>query len=392
MREPVELRRLLNLAVLAWLAALPAWSADFLAVGSPFKESASLPAGQKAKNLYAAASILSLDGPIQGDLCAIAGQIHLSAPVERNVEVFCGGMDLENRVAGNVRLAAGRAKLDSPLGGDLVALAGQLEITSRASVRGDAVLAGRDITVAGPVGGRAWIAGTRVRLDAPIRGKTVVRYDQSLVLGKACRLPGKLECYGPRPPETPVGFPASNLDYHPAEGLATKVSSLSRWTAVFGLPALLRLAIWLLSAWLLSRLFPQALAGFLRALQAHPWRNLGAGFLVAAAGLAGIPILFLTLVGSYIALMAGTLFLAALLAARLLAVFYLAFLLRRLLERKREASLPFRWPAGAILVLHLAGGVTWLGWILSAGLSLAALGALAFGSAKSYRGKLKVGL
>ena len=95
-----------------------------------------------------------------------------------------------------------------------------------------------------------------------------------------------------------------------------------------------------------------------------------------AVALVGIPLLFVTFVGYYAGLVAGALFTLGILVARLLAGFYAGLLLRKWSKSPQAGPLPFGWVAGGILVLHVIGSIPVLGWIVTFGLSLVALGAI----------------
>jgi hypothetical protein len=354
-------RRRIVLTALTWMASAGVWGAEFLGHAEAVHGNLAIRAVKPLQNVYAAASTVALEPPAQvgGDFYAAGREVLVDAPVGRNAH-----------------LAGLEVGVGAPVAGDLISIAQTLEVLPKAKVAGDLIAAGLDVKVEGPVQGRSWIAGRRVNLDGPLGGDATVRYDQSLVLGPGCRLKGRLECRGPSPPQLPAGFPAGQMDYQPVDSLGTVVSRLNRWTSVFGFPALLRLAGWLLAAWVAARCFQKPLASLLRSAPSRFWADMGSGSLVLLAAAAAIPVLFLILVGYYLSLTAGALLLAALLVSRLLAVFYLGLFLRKLLEKKALSPLPFRWAAAGILVLHLSGLAPFLGRALSLGLTLAALGGI----------------
>ncbi len=346
--------------ILVWAVVSYSHAGDFLGPGQAVGGTVSLPAGKIFKTVYAAGQTVSIEKPVHGCL-------------------YLAGDDLQVQAAvgGNAHLIGKKVWVDGLLGNDLIVLAQDLRLSPRSSLGGDLVGAGKDLLVEGRVQGGIWVVGNQVTLNGTVEGGGMVRFDHSLILGPNCRLKGKIICYGPNPPQVDPAAVAPGIDYRQKESVAIGVHRLSRFGNIFGLPALVRLAAWLLAAWCLTLVFPGFPERFWGRVEDHPARDLALGLLVFLAGAVLVPVLFLTLVGWYLSLAVGVLLLAALILARLLAFFYLSLFLWRFLETKKIKFPPFRWVAGSILVLHLLGAFPWIGTIISLGLSLTALGILA---------------
>jgi hypothetical protein len=365
--------------LIAWMGALagPLGAADFRVPAAAGDGSVIVPAGKPVKNLYAAGATVTVATKVLGDLCAAGGRVEVSASVEKDLMICGGDLAVQKPVGESLRLAGGKALLGSSIGGDLIAAGGQIHLTSKGQVAGDAALAGGDIVLEGPIKGRVWIAGGKVNLNGPLSGPVIVHYNGSLELGPLCQIRGKLECHGPSRPLISPSAVAPNMEYNVETTPDSAGPRFLNFAGVFGLLALVRLAAWLLAAWLLTQLFLKPLRAVLGVIETNPWRDLGLGLLILVGGMVGLPILFLTGVGYYTALIGGTLLMSALLLARLLAGFYLGLLLWRGLDKQNATtSIPFKWAAFGILVLHFVGLFPFLGWALSLGLSLIALGAL----------------
>lgn len=362
--------------VALFLLGQPVMAAQFLcptSTGGPVI----LPKNQPAKNLYVAGTTVSLKGSVRGDLTAAGGQLEILGPVERDLTAAGGDLRVEKSIGANARLAGGSVQVNGAVGEDLIAVAGRLALSSHALVKGDAVLAGGEIILDGPIQGRAWISGGRVTLNGPITGNTVVHYDGTLTVGSACRLGGKLECYGPKPPLLEAETLLPSIHYHATPSVQDSASRFPRFLGVFGLFGLIRLGAWILAAWILARLLPRPLRAVLGVIETNPWRDFGLGFLIVLVAAVGIPLLFLTVVGYYAGLVAASFLAASLLLARLLAGFYLGILLKNFRQKtERETFVPFRWVAAGILALHLLDLIPVLGWLVSCGLGLLSLGAM----------------
>jgi len=359
---------ILNLGLCLGLAA-PLLGADIKYPSKPFKDS--LTVTGKPVNLYVVGRSVTVEAPVQGDCCVIGGMVSILSPVQRDVEALAGTLLLDKPVGSSARLTAGQVEINSSVGADLIALAGHLTVNHFSVIQGDAALAGKTIDLEGTIKGRAFIAGDEIILNGPIAGEVMVRYEKSLTLGPQSAFKGKLDCFGPEPPlgTTP------NMVYHPVHSFS---SMLSRWTTVFGLPALIKLLAWLFAAWLLTKLSPRILKTFISS-QGSWLKNLLWGAGVILTGVIFLPILLLTLVGSYAALLAGAVWVTLIILARLLAVFVLARWMRRVFEKRGNIELPFSWVGGAILVLHLLGLFSGLACLVIAFLSLISLGALSRG-------------
>ena len=349
----------------------PVWGADIQYPAKPFKDSIAVTG--KPTNLYVAGRSVTVETLVQGDCCAIGGMVSILAPVQRDMEALAGTLFLDKPVGSSARLTAGRVVINSSIGADLIALAGNLMTSHSSVVQGDAALAGKTINLEGAIKGRAFITGDEVILNGPIAGEVMVRYEKSLVLGPQSQLRGQLNCFGPEPPSATGTM--TNVVYHPVHSFS---SMLSRWTAVFGLPALIKLLAWFFGAWLLTKLSPKILKTLVSA-QDSGSNDFLVGLGIVLVGIVFLPLLLLTLVGSYAALLGGTFLLTLILLARLLAIFVLARWMRRVFEKRNHIELPFSWVGGAILVLHLLGLVPWMACFVGALLSLISLGALSRG-------------
>jgi hypothetical protein len=366
-------RLILKRVLLLVFLSAPVWGADIQYATRPFKDDITITADRSVTNLYAMGRSVTVKGSVQGDLLAFAREVCVYAPARRDVEVSAGSLFLESPVGASVRIFTGHAFIDAPIGADLAALVGELVISPSSVIQGDMAAAGRKIDLEGSVKGRVFIAGDEVVLDGPVGGEATIRYEKNLTIGPRGRLAGKLECFGPQPPQVEVGASAPNVVYHPAHSLS---SMLSRWTAVFGLPALIRLLAWLFSVWLLVKISPRIIINSLASLPDAFGKDIFLGLVVALGALIFLPILFLTIVGIYAALLGGAFFVTLILLARLLAVFLLAWWLRLIFEKEKTTELPFSWVGAAILVIHFSGLVPWLSCVLISLLSIAALGTL----------------
>jgi hypothetical protein len=352
-----------------WALAGLLGAADFQYPMSPFVQDLTLTGPKPVTNLYVAGRAVTVRTGVIGDLCAITGKARVESPVERDLEALTGSLYIENRVGQTVRFAAGRAKVDAVVGADLFGAAKNLTIGPQGMVRGDTALAGWNLKVQGSLGGRAYIAGGEVELDGPITGEALVRYEKSLQLGPGFRASGRLEVFGPESPRVADGAVAPGLIYHPINNLST---ILSRWTAVFGLPGLIRIGAWLLAAWILALLFPKPLDHFFESLSFAKKLLWGALYILCALIL--VPVLLVTLIGSYLSLLLGFTLISLLLFARLLAVFLLAGWFHRLLKQKGPVT--FRWIAGTVFLLHFLGLFPGLAWGCLALLTTASFGIL----------------
>jgi hypothetical protein len=350
--------RFLFLLLLLEVPALSAWGGEFFRPDPAAGGKLVLPPGDH-KDVYAAGPSVDIDQPVRGCLYAAGRDLELSAPV-----------------GGNTHLAGRKVGVESTLSSDLIAVGEDLRLGPGSLLKGDLLGAGKDVRLEGTVEGRVFLFGNDVLVDGPVSGKVIIRFDHSLVLGPHCRIQGKVIAYGPDTPQKDPLAQVSDLDFRQKDSIAVGASRLSRWGDVFGLPALLRLAAWLLTAWVLARLLPKPLARLTGTMGKGFLSDMGLGILLAVAGLSAVTILLLTLVGWYLALTLGAFLATALLLSRILALFYMGVLLRKAVE-KRTGMPSFRWVAGSILLLHLSSGVPWFGCPLAASFTLASLGSLA---------------
>jgi hypothetical protein len=250
----------------------------------------------------------------------LAGNAPRFAGAPGTEDVFIAGQNvgLAAPILGAAHLAGRKISVTGAVGGDLFAFGYAVDVA--APVAGDATLAGfdvtlgqgaggnlragaNDLTVAGAVGGYAILSAATLALNGEIAGDVVLAAD-SLSFGPEARVGGALTIYAADPDAVTVPesvAPAARVkvvqrtdDTAPTFNDVNPVK-ISFWGLVRS--AVTGVFITALLALLVIALAPKQVQLWRQVAQAHPWRAVLSGFLVASALVGSGIVLAMTLVG-----------------------------------------------------------------------------------------------
>jgi hypothetical protein len=288
------------------------------------------PTAAVSGNLYASGGDVQPGAAVDGDFVAAGGRVVVDRPVTGDLTLAGGSIMVRAPVGDDVRAAGGDVRLESTVGGEVFVAAGSVTLTKEARVAKAATLYGGSVAVDGKIDGPLKIAAQKMVLNGEVLGD-VRLYGQQIELGPMAKLSGSLQYPAmvelKRAAGASVGGPITRAraeegpggHMHDREWPRGMPGYSPMWAGgVFTLLALLACAA------LLVVIFPVFLAQAAAIIKTSPGQAVAVGLasLVAVPLLAGL--LFITVLGIPLGIVAMMLYPALLLVGFLLGVYFIA--------------------------------------------------------------------
>ncbi len=343
---------------------------DYFAVGDTV-----IVSGTVNGDAFVAGRTIIVDGTVNGDLLAAGGTIQVLGTVKNNIRAVAGTITVNSRVGGNVTLGGGNVAIadTAVIAGSVVAGAGNLEVFA-------------------PVGKGMTIGGGNILIGNKVGGD-VVAGTQQLTLLKGTVIKGSLTYWSNEDARVIDGATASGgLTKHALpknEWQTKKITAVNQgaraakfatgFTALWAIATIIFLFILGL---ILFHLFPNFTTKTVDIMQKNPWQSLGKGLVAAIVLPVVAMVLLFTVIGIpisiFIFFVLGILYVLADLFASL-------FVGERVLSwLKVKPHRAWQLITGLVL-LAIILFVPIIGWIVKAGLVLAAIGAILTEKYSVYR-------
>jgi hypothetical protein len=331
-----------------------------------------LSVGEEYKNVYTAGNEVRILGDVKGDLFAAGGDISVDGTVEQDLTLAGGTISLQNQIGGDARIAGGTITINNQVTGDLLVAGGKVILSEKSKVSGDVIVAGGQVSLEGPVAGKVWIGGGQVYINSEIAGEVKIKNSEQVIFGPKAKIASKVTVLAAKDPILEDGASVPDLSFTLAKPATGQNRGLMAGLAVtaLALAFLGYVVVGLLLAWLA----PRKAGHFVTAMKTGFWVNLGVGL----AAMILMPILSILLMITGVGVYAGLilLFAYALLwaIAWLMALIFAGSLSSMLVKRTKTMEVTWQTAIlGAVvyLVLRL---IPVVGWIVMAGLMLAAFG------------------
>ncbi len=332
------------------------------------------------EDIYLAGGSVDVQATVEGDVVAAGGSVSVAENVRGDAMIAGGNVMLRGRINDDVRAAGGTVTVDATIGDDALIAAGNLVIAPSTTIGGRAWLAGGDLEIGGRIGRELRAAGGHIVIAGEIRGDAEVVGERIEVRPTAV-IHGSLRYMSA---EEATIDPAAKI----AGGivrLSGKPREMAPAAAGVRLGVLVSLAV---TGAVVILLFPVAAPAAAATIGAAPWKSLGLGLAVLAATPLLVLLLFVTLIGVWLALTLLALYLVALLLGHLTGVLWLAGWGLGKVRRARPLTTGWRILAFvlALIALALIGLVPVLGGLIALALLLAGLGALSLSGWRRYTG------
>ncbi len=329
---------------------------------------------EKVKNLYIAASNVTVDASVSGDLVAAGGDVLINGDVEQSLLAAGGTINVRGSVGQNSRVAGGTITINGPVHQDLVVAGGTVTVGSGAVVSGDLLISGGTVRIEGHIMGQVRASGGTVVLDSPVDGNVTVRQVDSLEIGKDAVIKGKLLYSSAKEATVASGAQLTGgIEY-------TKVAQRSgfdgRIRGLFSAATLISI----LSTFLLALALLYWLNRLTRPVVEHAYKKMPESIGIGLVTLIVVPvislILLITLIGMKFAAALGLVYVISVLLGSTLASLLLGSIIMRLVNKSSELKLDWVVAlvgavSGAILMV-----IPLIGWVILSVLFLAAFGSL----------------
>jgi hypothetical protein len=369
------MKKLIYFALLMALvfAANSAVAAEFFAPNRSDNGNITLPSAEAHKNLYIAGANVTVNSNTIGDLFAAGANVNIFGTVEKDLNAAGSVLNINNTVGGNARLAGGNVNVNFPVGGDLLVGGGFVAISEKSHVGGDLVLAGGNVTIDAPINGYARIYGGNILINSKIDGNVFVETKDKngkLTFGPNARVSGEITYKGVQQAEVRDGAKISEIKFTKLETPNVGAQFRSLLTLV----ALVKLFALFLAVLLLSIFFKKPALSVIVRGNEKPWQYLGIGLIA----LIFVPIvtlfLFITVIGSYLALLLLAVFALLALLATMMAPILVGSWMYKTLNKKPEFAVDWRAAILGVVALLILSWIPIVGCLLNFLIFLLAFG------------------
>ena len=335
-------------------------------------------------DVYLAGNAPSFAGDAATEDLFMAGQhVTVQAPVKGAAHLVGRRVEVSAVVGGDLFAAGYSVNVAAPVAGD-ANLAG-FEVTLAQGAGGNLRAGGSEVTESGTVGGYALMSAATMTLNGTVTGDAVLAVD-TISFGPEAKVGGALTIYASDP--AAVRVPESVAPAARVRIVQRSVANAPNWSDVNPV----RVSYWTvirsmvmgiivtgLAALLVIALAPKRVQLWRDVAQAHPWRAILSGFLVASALIGSGFVLALTLIGALLIPVAIVATIIAAFAGYALGSYVLGSALWLGFGRVMPEGLMGKFGLAVLgaAVVALAWLVPVLGWFFVLGVTLLGIGTLA---------------
>jgi hypothetical protein len=261
---------------------------------------------------FSAGAAVRIAQPVTGDLFAAGGSVDIEAPVTGDALAAGGSLRIAASLGESLYAAGGQLRIDAPIARSARVAGGQIEFGPKSKVAGNLTVAGGEVELRGTIGGHVLAAAGDLLIDGEITGDVTATAGK-IALGPNARIGGRLR-YASREEirRDAAAQIAGGVERMAVRGESRRAERFERsfgprggWVWTIGLMVL---------AALLVGGLPEFYARVSATMQARPGASLLAGFVALVCVPIAAAILFVTIVGIPLALIAVGMYLALLVA------------------------------------------------------------------------------
>lgn len=355
------MKRLLLLALLVLVPSL-VMAASVVRTG----ESVSVATDQEVEgDFYGVGSQAVISGSVTQDLILAGGDLKVNGNVGDDLLAIGAFVDVGGTIGDDVRVVGFNVSISGEISGNLMVVANNLQILPSARIGGDVLFFGASAEVAGEIGGDVMGTYTALRLDGTVSGAMDVR-TTSFVLGERADINGSVRYESltelVRAQGSTIGGVITRSDVQVDTSLGYRT-------------LLIQLLVTLFATLVLYLLLPSLSASVAGAVVERPLRAFALGFGVLFLTPVIALILFVTTLGSILAVWVLLAYFTLLLMSLLMAGIVVGYYLVRL--SPRPISLNAGLVAIGVVLIHTVLTVPVVGGTLVVALLAVTLGALA---------------
>ncbi|MBU1036529.1 polymer-forming cytoskeletal protein [Patescibacteria group bacterium] len=327
-------------------------------------------------NYYAAGSAVEIAGTVNGDVFAAGSSIVISGTV--NGDVFAAGSSIiiNGEVDGNVRVAGSTITLNGKVSRNVMAAGSSIVISESAEVARHVTLAGATVEVRGKIGGNLEASADMVNIDNEVGGDAYIKtQDEKINLRSAAKIKGDLNYTSLKQITIEDEAKVDGQVNHKPWEVKKKAAGLM---GLFGLGYIMIKLIQLFGLFIVAlviiKLLPRQVVKVTDLMINKPWPQIGRGLAWFFLAPIILFIIAITVIGVYLALIGGALYLIMLFIAKVFAGIALGLIITKLFKWDK-ASLFLSMIIG-IIVLVVIKSIPLLGWLIGLVAMWWALGAI----------------
>lgn len=271
-------------------------------------------------DVYLAAGMVLVQAPVHGDLVAAGGTAIVQDTVTQDVLIAGGDVTVSGFVGDDVRCAAGTVMLSGTIAGDLIVTGGRVVVAKSAVILGNVISSGGKVTIDGTVHGdiddasgtftlngtaerNVTCKGGRIVANGTVKGNAVLAAE-TITIGPAATF-GQEVRYWNRAGTLVTGTSrqAVRATYDPA--LEVNEAHLQYLGFASLIVALWYLATALVMMVVIQYLFSRTLLGAATTARTVSLKSMGVGFLFLLGAPVGIVLLFVTVIGIPLGILAA---------------------------------------------------------------------------------------
>lgn len=327
-------------------------------------------------NLYVAGGEVQVDTSISGDLVTAGGNILITKDVSEDIAAVGGSVTILGSSKEDVRVAGGNVLISGNVGGDLIVAGGTVVISSGVTIGKDLIVTGGTVTLNGVVLGNATIAGGEVRLNSEVKGNVKANVGK-LTLGEKANINGNLEYKAQDLADlekSPSAIIGGETIFKEMKNVTPEVDK--GLMAIFGIFAFISFLASILLALISFFVFKKFSNNVVTSAITDPLHLMLKGFVVLVTIPVAIVLLFITLFGVPIALMALLSYILLICISGIYTGIITGAWLSKKVYKSEEIKITWKNIISGVVVLALVKAIPFIGWIIGFAVFLIALGSI----------------
>jgi len=317
-------------------------------------------------DLYIVGGNIVVAGSVEGDLIAAGGTVLVTGSVKDDLLIGGGTVDLLGPVNGDVRAAGGEVTIGGIVASDLVVAGGIVHIVPGAEVKGSILMAGGELILEGKTSGNVRVFGGKLTINGEV-GNVRADIDQ-LEVGPEGVIAGHLVYKSGHEAQIDASARvAGDVDFQ-------KKEKSKKPFVLFGGFAIFKLLTFLVLALVFMLLFQKQSVEFVRDTAHQFWRSCLRGLITFIVAPVIILILFVSILGIAMGILALLLYLALLIMSCVYTGILFGSMIFKKVFHKHDFETGWDVVVTGFLVLFLLNLIPFLGALISLVFFLATLG------------------
>ncbi|MFH1621461.1 MAG: hypothetical protein ABIB04_05275 [Patescibacteria group bacterium] len=318
------------------------------------------------ENVYVSGGMITVKGDVNGDINAAGGNISIGASSTGDIH-SAGGMIEVTGNAQDVRIAGGFLNVDANISGDLFAAGGFLRTKPDTVVYGDIMTGTGAAQLDGVFKGKALINGGEITLSGKFEGPIIVNAEKVILTSTAELMQGA-KITAREPAQVADGAMISGdmiFEKMKDEEIAKKQmpeNSKGIFTAILAIIGFAALLCMFIGGLIGLKLFKSGITARTDYALRNFWLNLLIGFASLILFPIATVLLFMTIIGSFVACIVLSVFILVCILAKLITIFIVGALVWKIIFRKADNKPSWKTLLIGLLVYYLLMMIPIIGW------------------------------